>query len=243
MRRAVIADIHGNAPALAAVLNELRWLAPDTIVHLDDACNGPIDPAGTAAVLRSLTARHVRGNGDRMAGVPDEPKVSASARFARERLTAEDRAWLGGWAVVVQDDGWMACHGSPRNDTEYLLEKVSAGGAFPRPPSEVANILGATTAGLILCGHTHLPRVVTLPDGRWVVNPGSVGLPAYDDDQPFPHKIEAGSPHTRYAIVEQTSTGWMATLKAVAYDWESTAARAEENGWPAWARALRTGFV
>ena len=243
MKLAVIADIHGNAPALAAVLAHAAAQKTDRILDLGDACNGPIDPAGTAALLRSIPAGHVRGNGDRMVGVPSEPVVSASARFARERLSPADRDWLGGWPAVIEEADWLACHGSPRSDTEYLMEKVTATGAVARPPDDIAALLGPTRARLVLCGHTHLPRVARLPDGRLVVNPGSVGLPAYDDDQPFPHQMEAGTPHARYALVERTATGWVATLQMVAYDWNHAACLAEANGWPAWARAVRTGFV
>ncbi len=243
MRLAVIADIHGNAPALAAVLARISAWRPDRILQLGDACNGPVDPAGTIVLLRAIRAGHVRGNGDRMVGVDTEPVVTASARFARERISPTDRAWLAGWPATIADEDWLACHGSPRSDTEYLLEEVTAAGAAPRPPAEVAAILGPTSARLILCGHTHLPRAVRLPDGLLVVNPGSVGLPAYDDDQPFPHKMETGSPQARFALLERTTAGWEADLQAVDYDWDRAAAQAEANGWPAWARALRTGFV
>ncbi len=243
MRLAVIADIHGNAAALAAVLARIAAHRPDRILQLGDACNGPLDPAGTAALLRSIHADHVRGNGDRMVGVATEPVVTASARFARERLSAADRAWLAGWAAVIADDDWLACHGSPRSDTEYLVEMVTPTGAVARPPAGIATLLGPTAARLILCGHTHLPRAVRLPDGRLVVNPGSVGLPAYDDEQPFPHRMEAGSPHARYAVLERTAAGWEASLESVEYDWNGAAALAEANGSPGWARALRTGFV
>ncbi len=243
MRLAVIADIHGNALALAAVLARIAAWKPDQILQLGDACNGPLDPVGTAALLRALDAGHVRGNGDRLVGVDTEPAVTASARFARARLSATDRTWLAGWPAVIAEDDWLACHGSPRSDTEYLLEVVTPTGAEPRAPAEVAALLGPTRARLILCGHTHLPRAVRLADGRLVVNPGSVGLPAYDDDQPFPHRMETGSPQARYALVERTAAGWDVALEAVDYDWNAAAAQAEANGWPAWARALRTGFV
>ena len=243
MKLAVIADIHGNALALAAVLARLAVWRPDRILQLGDACNGPLDPARTAALLRALDAGHVRGNGDRMVGVDPEAAVTASARFARERLSAADRAWLAGWPAVIAEDDWLACHGSPRSDTEYLLEAVTPAGAAARPPAEVAAILGPTPARLILCGHTHLPRAVRLPDGRLVVNPGSVGLPAYDDDQPFPHRMETGTPQARLARLERTAAGWDVALEAVDYDWNAAAAQAGANGWPAWARALRSGFV
>lgn len=244
MKIAVIADIHSNAPALAAVLADLAKAKPDVIVHLGDACNGPIDPVGTTALLRGLTnARHVRGNGDRMVGVPTERGVKGSAVFARERLSPEDCAWLGEWPQVANGDGWLACHGSPWDDCEYLLERVTEEGVFPREPPDIVKRLGPTHAGLVLCGHTHIAREVQIPNGPLIVNPGSVGLPAYADKEPHPHKMEAGSPHARYAMIEQRTDGWQVDLRAVKYDWKSAARVAEKNGWPEWAHAVRTGRV
>lgn len=244
MKLAVIADIHGNAPALAAVLADLADARVDEIVQLGDACNGPVDPAGTAALLRGLVrARHVRGNGDRMVGGRGEVAKIESARFARERLANADAAWLGEWPQVVVGEGWMACHGSPWDDCEYLLEAVTEAGVFLRAPADIAARLGPTHATLVLCGHTHVPRVVQLPGGPLVVNPGSVGLPAYAAREPFPHRQQAGSPHARYAVVERGRNGWRVDLRAIPYDWDAAARLAEENGAPAWAQTLRTGFA
>jgi predicted phosphodiesterase len=244
MRLAVIADIHANAPALEAVLADADRVQPDLVVQLGDACNGPVDPVGTLARLRELPrVRHVRGNGDREIGQLGAVPQLKSARFARERLTAADCAWLGEWPQVVISEGWLACHGSPWDDTEYLLEHVTEHGVFPRAPADIANRVGPTPASLVLCGHTHVPRVVQLPGRALIVNPGSVGLPAYSDKEPFPHRMEAGSPHARYAIVERRSAGWHVELRAVPYDHERAAVLAEANGAPDWARALRTGFA
>jgi predicted phosphodiesterase len=244
MRLAVIADIHSNTPALAAVLADVARAKPDVIVQLGDACNGPIDPVGTAALLRSLAnVRHVRGNGDRLVGDGSEAPPLKSVRFARERLSADDCAWVGEWPQVIEGDGWLACHGSPWDDTEYLLEQVTVHGVFLRPTGDVVKRLGPTRATLVLCAHTHVSRVVQVPGGPVLVNPGSVGLPAYSDQEPFPHQMEAGSPHARYAIVERQNGGWHVDLRAVPYDCERAASLAEQNGAPGWARAVRTGFV
>jgi predicted phosphodiesterase len=54
---------------------------------------------------------------------------------------------------------------------------------------------------MILCGHSHIPRIVYLSAGKLIANPGSVGLPEYEDDLPHKHAIEAGSPHARYSII------------------------------------------
>jgi diadenosine tetraphosphatase ApaH/serine/threonine PP2A family protein phosphatase len=74
-----------------------------------------------------------------------------------------------------------------------------------------------------------------------IVNPGSVGLPAYDDMHPFKHHVETASPHARYAIVEKTAQGWHTELRSVPYDVEPMARMAEQRGRPDWAIALRTG--
>ncbi|HEY8611153.1 MAG TPA: metallophosphoesterase family protein, partial [Roseomonas sp.] len=101
---------------------------------------------------------------------------------------------------------------------------------------------GIGAARLVLCGHTHTPRAVTA-GGVLVVNPGSVGLPAYRDAEPVPHVMEAGSPHARYALAMRTELGWSAELRAVAYDWDAAARQAEEHGRPDVAHVARTGRV
>jgi predicted phosphodiesterase len=107
---------------------------------------------------------------------------------------------------------------------------------------EIVSRTGTAQASLILCGHTHLPRSVHLEDGRMIVNPGSVGLPAYQDDLPFPHKVQAGSPHARYAIVEKLNNQWSTEMIALTYDWDIMASIAQARDRLDWARALRTGL-
>ncbi len=80
-------------------------------------------------------------------------------------------------------------------------------------------------------------------DGRFIVNPGSVGLQAYQRLHPTVHAIETGSPHARYAIVTQQADGWTAEFRAVEYAWDEAAALAEQRGRADWAVALRTGRV
>ena len=105
----------------------------------------------------------------------------------------------------------------------------------------------ATAAGiaqpLILCAHSHLARAVQLRDGRLIVNPGSVGSPGYRDTHPFPHVIEAGTPHARYAILELASDEWRVTFRHVSYDHQAMAALARHNGQPELASALATGWI
>jgi diadenosine tetraphosphatase ApaH/serine/threonine PP2A family protein phosphatase len=144
-------------------------------------------------------------------------------------------------------------HGSPDSDLVYLLETVTleaSGGLREAGDDEVAARLQALPAAaggapltLLLCGHTHLPRDRTLPGGLRIVNPGSVGLPAYDDDHPHPHVVENATPHARYAVIEQEPGGWRVNLRAVVYDWGSAARQAQANGRGDWADALHSGRV
>lgn len=77
-----------------------------------------------------------------------------------------------------------------------------------------------------------------------MVNPGSVGLQAYYVDYDMPCRVETGSPLARWALAESSAgAGWRVEFRATPYDWESAAARAELQGRPDWADALRTGFV
>jgi hypothetical protein len=87
-----------------------------------------------------------------------------------------------------------------------------------------------------------VPRVVSR-DGVLVVNPGSVGVQAFEWDWPHPHRIETGSPLARYAVVERRAGRWMARLHAVAYDFEPQAEAAARRGFKGWAHALRTGYM
>jgi diadenosine tetraphosphatase ApaH/serine/threonine PP2A family protein phosphatase len=108
---------------------------------------------------------------------------------------------------------------------------------------EVAERLGnATTHPVVLCGHTHVPRLMQCGEVL-IVNPGSVGLPAYDDSHPYPHVIENCAPHARYALLEKTRQGWQVDLRAVPYDHLAQAQVAAQHQRPDWAHALATGFV
>ena len=101
------------------------------------------------------------------------------------------------------------------------------------------SLLGDERADVILCGHTHLPRVLPLADGTTVINPGSVGLPTYDHDLPVPHVMESGSPLARYALLHRTVAGWAPALRAIPYPWAAAAGAAVSSGWSGRAHHLR----
>jgi putative phosphoesterase len=240
MRLGVIADVHGNLMALEAVLDRLRRLGVDQIVNLGDCASGPLWPAETVALLRATEMLHVRGNHDRALGAGSPERLGSSDRFAWERLKPVDRHWLSTLPGEQFAAGAHCVHASPGDDEAYLMESVSGGRLLPEAPAAVEQRFSGAKGPLLLCGHSHLPRLLHLSGGTLVVNPGSVGCPAYRDDTPPAHVSESGSPHARFAVVT-IEAAIAVEHHAIAYDWDSASARARQNGRDDWAHALATG--
>jgi predicted phosphodiesterase len=241
-RFAVIADIHGNLPALDAVLADIAARRITRVINLGDCLSGPLWPAETCDRLIALEFPTVRGNHDRW--VTDFPtdRLGATDRFTRAALTVRHRTWLTSLPPTHTFPGLLAVHGTPTDDNQYLLERVAAFHLIPDTPPAIAGRLGDAPA-LVLCGHSHQPRLIRLPDGPTVLNPGSVGCPAYQDPTDDPHVSEAGSPHARYAVVTRSEATISAELIAIDYNHTAAAARAAELGRPDWAHALATGYA
>jgi predicted phosphodiesterase len=235
MRLAIIADVHGNLVALEAVLADLRSHAPDGIVNLGDCVTSPLWPRETFELLETLAAPTVRGNHDRWIATKPPAGMPPTERHAHDALTPAQRAALGELpATIALDGGILAVHGTPDSDTDYLLEEAVEGRLALASADLVAHRLGATTAGLVLCGHSHNQHAAGGPRGTLIVNPGSVGCPRYVDNARWP-AAEAGSPHARYAIVTGEGHRWSVQLMALEYDWSRAAARAVAQGRPDWA--------
>ena len=237
---AVISDVHGNRWALEAVLADMESLGISEVVNLGDVFYGPLDPVGTADLILDRSIPTVRGNEDRIIVDGDAP-LSSTLGFVRAQLSGQHLEWLENLTGSLSMGSAFAFHGSPRSDVEYLLWTVGESGAHRRGTEEVKRILGKIEASLVLCGHDHVPGARVLEDGTVVVDPGSVGLPAYRDDVPHPHLMEAGSPHARYSVVSPSPSGFTVSDRAVSYDWQAAAETAERNGRPDWATWLRTG--
>ncbi len=244
MKLALLSDVHGNLPALEAVLADARRRGADRIVNLGDSLAGPLLPRETAEFLMRQTWVQLLGNHDREVRDFDPAGAGASARYARSRLTPAALEWLGRLPETAWlDDRVFLCHGTPESDVVYLLETVDSGRVRPATADEAEERVGITRARVIACGHTHVPRMARTRGGALVVNPGSVGLPAYTSDDPSPHVVETGSPDARYAIVEDLANDFAVALLAVPYDFGSMAALAHERERPDWESALRTGYV
>ena len=253
MRLAVVSDVHGNLPALRAVLAEVERERPDLIVNLGDLASGPLWPRETVEWLMARGWPTLAGNHERQLLDTARPQ-GASDAFAARLLDDRHKAWLAALpkSLVLSGGSVVLCHGTPGQDDEPLLDTVTpdlghAGspGVRAATPDEVRARLPQgleRSAKLLLCGHSHQPRVLAL-GALLIVNPGSVGLPAYDHDQPFDHRVETGSPHARWALVESGAAGWSVQQRLSAYDWAAAAAQAEKNGRGDWADALASGRV
>ena len=227
-----------------AVLADIAGRGITHIVNLGDCAYGPFDPRPVMNRLLELDMPTVSGNEDRILvetarGMSHSRTAALSAKLL-DRLHIE---WLAALPPTLNVHGAFLFHGIPEDDTQYLLIAVEESGVRPRDTNEIEHLLLRQSHPLILCGHDHTPRAVTLESGCHVINPGSVGCQAYTDDVPHEHAIENGSPHARYAVAEIQDNIVSAEFVSVPYDWETAAKEAEVNGFPDWARWIQTGRV
>ena len=182
MRIAAIYDIHGNLPALEAVLRDIRQTEVDQVVVGGDVLPGPM-PRETLTCLLDLDipAQFIQGNGDRevlalMAGtetgaVPEQ--FREVIRWNAEQLHPEDEQLLARWPKTVRVEiggvgEVLFCHATPRSDTEVFTRLTPEGRLLP--------IFEGLNAPVVVCGHTHMQFDRTIGKVR-VVNAGSVGMP------------------------------------------------------------------
>lgn len=244
MKLAVIADIHGNSDALRAVLADMDRLQIKQAVNLGDHFSGPMDAAGTADLLMSRDFPSIRGNHDRWLIETPPEEMDALERISSAQLSDIHLDWLRGLPATMMLDDMFLCHATPTDDLTYWLEQVNPDGTVRRATlAEIETQAKGIEASLILCAHTHIPRCFRLPDGRTILNPGSVGCPAYNDDLPVFHEMQSGTPNASYAIVEKTPQGWDVTFRSVPYDPARMIEMAHENGLGRWEKRLATGWL
>ncbi len=245
MKLAVISDIHGNIAALDAVLEDIDRRGVTDIVNLGDCLSGPMDAPATADRLMPLNIPTVRGNHDRQLFDRPAAKMGLWEQWVIDDLSSDHIAWVSSFLPSILLGDVLFCHATPASDQENWLDHRGPDQRLiARDLPDVTERLGKSTASVICCGHTHNPRVVRLPGGPMIVNPGAVGVPAYLDDRtdpPFIH--QTGSPDARYAILEETASGWQTGLITVPYDATRMAELARAKGAESWARALEIGWI
>jgi putative phosphoesterase len=240
---AILSDIHGNMPALEKVVADIKIRGVDHVFNLGDHVSGPLWPKETVQYLMKQDWFQIKGNHERQLTDQSPESHGPSDRYAFQLLNDTELDWLRSLPASVEMENFLLIHGSPISDSTYLLETVESGRARLATPKEITERLGGTKSGIILCGHTHIPRAVEVSENILIVNPGSVGLPAYDDVLPEYHVMETGSPHARYAIMEHRDDHWQAEIIAISYEHQKAAEQARRNGRPDWEVGLQTGFM
>ncbi len=241
----MISDVHGNVDALKAVLAEIDRLGCSRVLNLGDHASGPLAAAETLDVLMARDDMiSVRGNHDRYLLTPRKT-LGPSDAVAAAQLTDAHKEWLAALPATALVEDVFLCHGTPESDETYWLYDVtSQGDLVDRSAPAVTELaaLAPAEAQVLLCGHTHLPRNVQLATGAVVLNPGSVGLPAYDDITPVPHVVQSGDAAARFAVMERGPHEWNISLHRATYDATRMVALALAHNRPDWALPLKTGW-
>ncbi|MES2338040.1 MAG: metallophosphoesterase family protein [Pseudomonadota bacterium] len=235
-RIAVISDIHGNLPALEAVIADAEGRGCDRFLNLGDCVSGPLWPAETADLLIARDWPTIAGNHERQL-LGSRATMGASDGFARDRLTDRHIRWIATLPPTLVVEDTFLCHGTPDSDVTHLLHRVDFGGLHAAEDAQIKQALTGTMQSIVLCGHSHVPATRRLSNGRIAANPGSVGLQAFVDDRPFDYVVDPGNPDARYAIVEDGEV----TLLALRYDHAAAARKARAEGFEHWAGWLETG--
>jgi len=220
MRIAALYDIHGNLPALVAVLAEIREIGVERIVIGGDVVPGPLPRETLDTVLDleiPLTCLH--GNGDhdiaalsRGEAVPRVPeRLLAALEWTVRELSPDHLAEIGRWSLTqrlgIPGLGEvLCCHSTPRDDFEICTRLT--------PEERLRPIFEGTGAGLVVCGHTHMPFDRQIGSVR-VVNAGSVGMPF---GEPGAHWLLLGPEGVEHRRTE--------------YDLEAAVARLAVPGYP-----------
>src|SRR4051812_43003780 len=218
MRIALVSDIHGNLAALEEVLADTRRRDVTSIVNLGDSLSGPLLPLETARFLMAQDWIQLAGNHERQLLEFAQKGGGPSDAFAHRQLTPDVFAWMQSLesARALNDDVFL-CHGTPRSDVEGFLDSVEGDHMRPATAAELAERCSLVGPRVVACGHTHIPRVTTSALGQLLVNPGSVGLQAYEDDHPHHYVVENGDAYARYATIELRGGHWHAQIHPVPY--------------------------
>ena len=214
MRIAALYDIHGNLPALEAVLDEVRAANVDEIVVGGDVVPGPMGPE-TLALLASLDipVAYIIGNcevavlaeinGTKQESMPESAREIV--RWTASHLGTHAIGMFAGWPKTLRRGRILFCHGTPRHDNEVFTKRT--------PEAALMPVFENVDADVVVCGHTHMQFDRTVGRVR-VVNAGSVGMPF-------------GPPGADWLLI-----GPEIELRHTQYDLDDAAARIRRSDYP-----------
>lgn len=227
MRIAILSDIHGNAVALDACLDDLASRGgADVIVAAGDLCMDGPRPKKVLERLRAIGAQYVRGNTDRMVGTGDlstmDPEDARAAAWVRAKIGPARTQWLADLPLSLTfggSDGLLVCHANPRNDDEHVWPDAY--------DDTLERLFGGVEQCAVAFGHLHVPYV-RMWRGKLLVNVASAGLP------------KDGDPRAHYAILSWRSFGWEVQSRRVTFDVAKVAKQLKTCGIPDAAKRVQT---
>jgi putative phosphoesterase len=172
VRVAALSDIHGNLPALEAVLADMAREHVDGVVIVGDTVAGPW-PVEVFDLVTALDPSIVRGNVDRAVVERDE-RLGDGPAWCADRLGEERLGVVASWPLTCELEipslgRMLVCHATPESD-EPIYTRIT-------PDDELAELFADVEDDVVLCGHTHVQYDRRLSTGLRIVNPGSVGMP------------------------------------------------------------------
>ncbi len=236
MRIAILADVHGNLPALETVIEDSGRRGVEATWHLGDAVGYGAEPFGCLQMLTDTEALLIRGNHEdaivnHTVASGFNPAAEAAIIWTRDRLSAESRAFVGSLQVdAIPLPGVHLFHGLPGKPSSYLRTTDSAENVFRELTADDPRMK------LAFFGHTHRQTAYTTlsgaattalePEGdiilaagrKYIFNPGSVGQPRNKD------------PRAQYLIYDQEA-GSIEFIQ-VDYDVKKAQGRIIEAGLP-----------
>lgn len=229
MRFALLSDIHGNILALEAVWAEIRKNDVEHVYNLGDSLNGPLWPEETAEFIITKNIESVLGNGDE--------EILDKYDKSETKISSKTIDWLHSLKRTWMNEDLTLFHATPHSTKEYLFEKIVNKQVVIRENEEIKEIIKEISTKYVACGHSHVERIVNI-DGQVVMNAGSVGLPAYSDDDPY-HCMETLNAFAKFITVDDG----IVKINLVDYDYMTAAERAKQNNRMDWYSWITTGRV
>jgi predicted phosphodiesterase len=230
---AIIADIHGNLPALEAVLATITGEGVERVVCLGDVATLGPQPREVIARLQALNYPVVMGNTDALLLAPDAAEGAISDEWTNEdcdrwcaaQLTAADLAYLRTFqptiTVSLDETRTLFCyHGSPRSHDERITAET--------PDAALHEMLGQTRAAFYAGGHTHQQMLRRYRDAL-VLNPGAVG---FAKDTIHPGAPIRNPSWAEYAVIACDGDRVEVSLRRVPFDLDALFAAFDATGVP-----------
>jgi predicted phosphodiesterase len=205
--RALLYDIHGNLPALDAVIEDARGAGAEQFVLGGDYALMGAWPQECMKRLEKLDADWIRGNTERWleepSDAPGDELLHRAIEYCRKQLGGKRTEKLFRLPERVDVDGACVCHASPRNDMLTFM---------PQPTAGDRELLSNSNAEIVVFGHSHLQFSRPAEGGHLLVNPGSVGLP-FDGDRRAAYALWRGGRDFELRRVQYDSDGYIEQVR------------------------------